>query len=369
MGAEMSTETQIESPTADTGTTVDSIPLTVTAKPLLMETKMEVLEAKRDPSVVLPRQSVDEEPSDDDTSINTQDVATGAAPVGGSEQLQIQDFSSLKDVPLVKHPLSWRVSGWLSGRSESDVSTASSRFTRRETVGMDPKQVFEGLEGVSLMVALNQVGQLKSLIAKKADLNKRDVDDDRVPLHWAAARGRIRCLRLLLMAGADTSVLDSHGNTPARLAQQCEESIAYSMLMNGPSQPDPKSSTAMAHLPQLSQYAALNQAKKLQACLRRGAETADPNQQDPDGDRYPLHWAAARGFLKSVEVLLKAGAEIGAIDSHGQTAAGLAFSLNQHEVHQRLMNALTERTMQRAVGFSEPATHAHPTEHNIVQHM
>ena len=345
MGAEQSTEADTESATADTSATGTCPPHTATEESLLTEAPIEGKESESDAAFTVPRLG----PKNDDL-VQTKNVDTGTAPIDDAE--------------------------CSSGRSESsgtsDANSTSSRpsarFTKRNATGNDPKHVFEGLEGLSLMVALNDIRQLKKLVAaSNLDVNKRDADGDRVPLHWAAARGRTRCLCLLLESGADTSVLDSHGNTPARLAQQCEEDVAYSMLMNGLALSDPKSSSAMSNLPLLSQHASRNETKKLEACLRRGDATADPNQRDPDDDRYPLHWAAARGFLKSVEILLKAGAEIGAIDSHGQTAAGLAFSLNQHEVHKRLMNALAERTTQRAVGFSDAATYAQPIAADVTQ--
>ena len=56
----------------------------------------------------------------------------------------------------------------------------------------------------------------------------------------------------------------------------------------------------------LSVNSALNQLSALRACL---AQTKDPNTRDPDGDRTPLHWAAARGHTKCALALLKAGAD------------------------------------------------------------
>ena len=59
----------------------------------------------------------------------------------------------------------------------------------------DAKAVFEGLDGASLQAALNHAAQLKTLLSSRGAsvASERDVDDDRTPLHWAAARGRDHC--------------------------------------------------------------------------------------------------------------------------------------------------------------------------------
>ena len=87
----------------------------------------------------------------------------------------------------------------------------------------DPKGVFEGLEGASLHAALNHPQQLRAMLGHgHAHLlaNKRDSDGDRYPLHWAAARGRVRCVEMLLEVGAVTQVTDAQGRTPAELAHE-----------------------------------------------------------------------------------------------------------------------------------------------------
>lgn len=62
------------------------------------------------------------------------------------------------------------------------------------------------------------------------DVNRKDADGDRTPLHWAAARGSVECLRLLLEYGGDRGALDSHGMTPAALALQCCQWGCYTLL-------------------------------------------------------------------------------------------------------------------------------------------
>jgi len=94
----------------------------------------------------------------------------------------------------------------------------------------DVKSVFEGLNELSLHCCLRQRDQVKRLIAHKADPNKRDADGDRLPLHWAAARGAEKCIELLLAAGADPRARDAHGDTPADLALQLQQDAAYDRL-------------------------------------------------------------------------------------------------------------------------------------------
>ena len=73
----------------------------------------------------------------------------------------------------------------------------------------------------------------------------------------------------------------------------------------------------------LSLHAALNEC----GALRTALATFDPNTRDPDGDRCPLHWAAARGHMKCALALLKAGADPRQIEvSSGMDCFELASS-------------------------------------------
>ena len=83
-----------------------------------------------------------------------------------------------------------------------------------------------------------------------------------------------------------------------------------------------------------SQLSALNLEVQLRAHLQVNGSTA--SVRDGDGDRYPLHWAAARGNARCVELLMTAGADLDAVDREGRTAAELAFAHGHASVHQRL---------------------------------
>jgi serine/threonine protein phosphatase PrpC len=94
----------------------------------------------------------------------------------------------------------------------------------------DPKMVSEALTGVSLRVALNQPKQVEAFLRTGLDVNAIDIDGDRTPLHWAAARGFRRCVVLLLEAGADTSARNADGLTPAELARELGQPEMHALI-------------------------------------------------------------------------------------------------------------------------------------------
>ena len=73
---------------------------------------------------------------------------------------------------------------------------------------------------LSVNAGTNQVGALRVQL-RTNDPNARDSDGDRVPLHWAAARGHARCAMVLLRAGADPQQIElSSGLTCSELADE-----------------------------------------------------------------------------------------------------------------------------------------------------
>jgi hypothetical protein len=251
----------------------------------------------------------------------------------------------------------------LSARALNTVAPLSSRLltSARQTIGglipkqvsdavtvrkhNDPKQVCEKLNGLSLRAAFNQPIQLKGELALGKNVNKIDWDDDRTPLHWAAARGHREIVFILLEAGADRTARDKHGRTPAELALECDQPGIHEIINYGPRLEDGKKATGYEGA--ISQLCMRNEPRELESMLcaytvekdERIRELISVNRRDVDGDRFPLHWAAARGAITCAHMLIDAGADISALDANGETAADLAARLNQRTMHELLIQA------------------------------
>jgi ankyrin repeat protein len=59
-----------------------------------------------------------------------------------------------------------------------------------------------------------------------------------------------------------------------------------------------------------------NNSKKLKALLDAGM---DPNTQDYDRGATPLHFAANKGHVEAIELLIDAGADVNAANKRGRT--------------------------------------------------
>jgi hypothetical protein len=72
---------------------------------------------------------------------------------------------------------------------------------------------------------------LMQLIKHGSDINAQD-DDDYTPLMLAAKEGQDEACRLLLLAGADTSISTSQGETAITLAKQAASSKTEKVIMD-----------------------------------------------------------------------------------------------------------------------------------------
>lgn len=215
--------------------------------------------------------------------------------------------------------------------SETSTDTTSNSW-RERLAGRDCKPIDETLSALAVQCVLGKVRQVEFLLKRGGDINARDADNDRTPLMWAAAHGHMRVIKRLLLSNADPHLTDISGRTAAQIARKFGFVGIAVLLEEGPPLDDPK--RVFEGLDGLSLASALNQPARLKALLSQAGN--DPNKRDVDGDRTALHWAAARGSMKCLQLLLEAGAAADATDASGRTPGALARSLRQGDAYWRL---------------------------------
>ncbi|KAM9501224.1 cyclin-dependent kinase 4 inhibitor B-like [Clarias gariepinus] len=126
----------------------------------------------------------------------------------------------------------------------------------------------------------------------------RAADADRLAheLTSAAAGGDTARAELLLRDGADVNRENRFGRTPVQVMMMGSEHMASLLLSHG----------------------------------------ANPNIADVSTGATPLHDAAREGFLRTVELLVRAGADVTTLDHSGRSPAQLALQ----EGHAHIANYL-----------------------------
>lgn len=147
--------------------------------------------------------------------------------------------------------------------------------------------------GLGLFQSLRRLAPLR----RKTDVNLPDFFD-RMPIHYAAQKGKPEVLDLLIKARCVINVSDSENVTPLQLAVTGGHEQVTRML--------------------------------LEAGSRVNSTNSDRSST--------LHIAARRGFASITERLLQYGAEVDAVDSKGHTPLYLAIRERHYEVVKVLIN-------------------------------
>ncbi|MFO1108280.1 MAG: ankyrin repeat domain-containing protein [Bradyrhizobium sp.] len=157
----------------------------------------------------------------------------------------------------------------------------------------------------------NRHGNIRLLIERGADLDKRDFPDNAAPLHFAAAHGDFETLRLLVEAGAD---IEGHGDDHgvgvlgwATCFQQVRHEVAAYLLDHGATL---NVWTAIA----------LDRPNELREMIAKDPALLLARMSRNQHRRTPLHHAAAKNRLRMVQLLLELGADPNATDAAGATA-------------------------------------------------
>lgn len=184
------------------------------------------------------------------------------------------------------------------------------------------------------LAAAGCVAPLRAALASNPESHAIRDDIGRTPLHVAAAEGHVHVVKLLLEFGADSSVVDTAGNTPADDAVkhgrlQClrllaaRDAILPGNLLHQRLQP--------AVAPNRALFDAAYVGDVRAATVAVAAFHAHVNCANADG-RTPLHVAVAQEHADVAAYLIASGADPARTDRWGRTPALQAAACNNQAI-------------------------------------
>ncbi|KAL4340782.1 hypothetical protein GQ457_08G002750 [Hibiscus cannabinus] len=179
----------------------------------------------------------------------------------------------------------------------------------------------------------NRTAVAQYIIEHGGDVNVKDCSGQ-TALHWSAVRGSIQVAEVLLQEGARVDAADIYGYRITHVATQYgQTAFLYHIVSKWDADPDVPDNEGRSPL----HWAAY---KGFIDCLRLLLFLdAHRGRQDKEGCT-PLHWAAIKGNLEACTVLLQASKEgLWVTDNSGFTPAQLASEKNHRKVAFLLGNA------------------------------
>ncbi|XP_052801934.1 palmitoyltransferase ZDHHC17-like [Mya arenaria] len=177
-------------------------------------------------------------------------------------------------------------------------------------------------ENVSLMhwaAINNRINIVRYLISKGAVIDRFGGDLNSTPLHWATRQGHLPMVVLLMSYGADPSVRDGEGCSCIHLAAQFGHTSIVAYLIAKGQDVDMLDKNGMTALMWASyRVFGYDPARLL---LTFGASV---NKRDRVNENTPLHWSNLTGNNVVGKMLLKAGADLDAINSKGESPLDVA---------------------------------------------
>ena len=146
---------------------------------------------------------------------------------------------------------------------------------------------------------------VRALIKAGADVNAAQ-GDGMTALHWAAQRGDLEQVQMLLAAGARLDGMTRNGNyTPLHLAARSGSASAVSALLDAGS--DANIATTSGGATALHFAAGIGNTEIINALVNEGAAV---DVRDATFGQTPLMWAAASDRVNAVKLLIARGASV-----------------------------------------------------------
>ena len=215
----------------------------------------------------------------------------------------------------------------LLGNTVRESSASGLRELFQDTECLEKRNFSVVHKTVLGMVGLGLEDQLK---ASTSTINCVD-NNGRTAISWAAARGDVAAIKVLLRYGADANMYSLSRMVPLHFAARARTCDPIRALLRGGAEVDFRSDcfqTALHHA------AAYQDDESYIECLVEAG--ADINARDADG-YSPLIWTALSGHPRAAASLLQGGAHMELPDENGLTALLHSVECNSHEVLQVLL--------------------------------
>jgi ankyrin repeat protein len=212
---------------------------------------------------------------------------------------------------------------------------------------IDERGVLEGHTGLrtALHFGVQHASIVRLLLERGADPNIRDEGDNAFPLHFAAERGDLEVVKLLVEHGAQTSAgevddhqLDIIGWATCFPATRINEDVVRYLLAHG-----------ARHT--LFSAVATGDVDALRDRVRERPSDLERPMDSVNRRRHALHLAAVKRQPAALAALLDAGADPNAVDVSGVTALDEAALSGQQEMVQRLLAAGATLTLPSAIAL------------------
>ncbi len=178
-----------------------------------------------------------------------------------------------------------------------------------------------GGETVLLWAALhNREATFKSLLERGADVSIQDKDGDTV-LHHLATKGNLHLLTLLLQHSHKIDIRNDKGETPLLCAVQAGNGEAVDQLLQAGADPSAPSTTGPEGEARRQIELEFREDNRIRMQSQERAEEHIRREYNVRGhgevSKAPLHFAAQKGHMNIVKLLLNAGVDVWAAAYHG----------------------------------------------------
>ncbi|XP_039287001.1 protein phosphatase 1 regulatory subunit 12A isoform X18 [Nilaparvata lugens] len=205
----------------------------------------------------------------------------------------------------------------------------------REGADIDTANV-DGLTSLHQACIDDNLDMVEFLVQRGADVNRGD-NEGWTPLHATASCGFVSIAKYLIENGADVAVVNNDGDLSVDIA----DSVEMEDLLQG----------ELDHRGINCEEARKQEERMMLSDAKEWLSNGELNDKPhPKTGATALHVAAAKGYIKVMELLLEGGADVNAQDLDGWTPLHAAAHWNQKDAAQLLTKHNCQMDMKNYVG-------------------